>query len=161
MVSASPGSQTGILTMGNAGPSGLCDTRAYTSDSYLLDCIETEDVNTMQGILNGVVSKEYLNRTVQMGLFGHPEDTWTPLMRAANKASGEMLSRLLVVHGIEVDRANLVGKTALMVAAHTANKHNCQALVGHGAVVTTKDSHGRDGLMYGAGGLRDAEACFP
>ena len=112
----------------------------------------------MQAALNGSISKAHLNNPVQLGCFDHPEDTWTPLMRAASKTSGEMLSRLLVAHGIEVDGGNLCGKTALMVAAHQGNKFHCQALVEHGAVVTTRDSHGRDSLMYAAGGLRDGEA---
>ena len=140
------------------GAVALCGEMSRKSDSYLMDCIESDDVHTMQSVLNGPMTKEYLNRTCQMGSFDRPEDTWTPLMRAASKPSGEMLSRLLVAHGIEVDAGNLIGKTALMVAAHTGDKHHCQALVEHGAIVTTKDFHGKDSLMYAAGGMRDSEA---
>jgi len=78
--------------------------------STLLSAIDKENITMVQGHLD-YVTKESLNKYEQMGHLSLPADTWTPLMRASSKQSGEMLSRLLVTTGIDVDGTNEVMNT--------------------------------------------------
>lgn len=73
----------------------------------------------------------------------------SPLIVMAAKADGTLIDKL-IKGGAKVDGANIVGETALMIAARTGNNNAVASLLRHKADINKSDQQGRTALLHAA-----------
>jgi len=72
---------------------------------------------------------------------------WTPLQTAVQCAGNKAVCQMLLEHKAQVNRRDINGTTALMIAAEQGHEQICQLLIDHNAQIDAQNRRGKTALQ--------------
>ncbi|MCF8473630.1 MAG: ankyrin repeat domain-containing protein [Emcibacter sp.] len=98
-------------------------------------------------MLNG--QSEISDLLIKEGVNFEGNKTLSPLILMATSADDNLVTKL-IDGGVDVNKINVMGETALMIAAKNGNQEGVKSLLRHNALIDIKDSSGRTALIHAA-----------